>query len=197
MQTASSGPGATSDHDDETEEHIQAELQPEACREEQLLDTCREESELDLTTARMKKELQAMKDFGMYDEVSVNDLGENYNRGALPTMWIKRPKGTDVRCRLVCKSCYQEKLDKGDTYASAPLLITLNLLLFVGLVMDYGLNLNDISMLFLHADFGGGLRTTPGRVLPERRSVVETTKAHRLAKDRALGIATTLRRGYG
>lgn len=37
----------------------------------------------------MKKELQAMNEFGVYVE--------RYLLEALPTMWVKRPKGAEVQ----------------------------------------------------------------------------------------------------
>lgn len=81
---------------DEPERHFQAGLQLEACREGPLLQPNQEDYHLDLTTTGMKKELQAMKGFGVHDEVRINGMGDNYDRGALPTMWAKRPKGTEI-----------------------------------------------------------------------------------------------------
>lgn len=86
-----------------------------------------------LTEASMKEEVQAMKDFGFYDGVSTSGDNEHYFDEALPTTWVKRPQGTEARCRLVCKGCYQETADKDDTYASMPLLINLKLLFLFGL----------------------------------------------------------------
>lgn len=73
-----------------------------------------------------------MKDFADNEEVELRDGGDNYYADALPTMWVKRPKGAEVRRRLVCKGCDQETIDKDDTYASTPLLISLKLRLVVG-----------------------------------------------------------------
>lgn len=56
-------------HADGPKKHVQAELQFEACREETLPNPCN----LDRTTAGMKKELQVMKDFGVYDEAQASD----------------------------------------------------------------------------------------------------------------------------
>ena len=64
-------------------------------------------------------------------------------------MWVKRPKGAEERCRLVCKRCDQETIDKGDTYASTPLLISLKLLLVVGLHMDYKFNFYDVRRSYM------------------------------------------------
>lgn len=42
-------------------------------------------------------------------------------------------RGTEVRCRLMCHGCYQETTDKGDTYTSTPLLVSLKLCLLLRL----------------------------------------------------------------
>lgn len=51
-------------------------------------------------------------------------------------MWVKRPNGTGIWCRLVCKGRYQETTDKDDTYANTPLFISLKLLLLIGLTKN-------------------------------------------------------------
>lgn len=101
-----------------------------------------------LTPAGMKKELQAIRDFGVYGEVI--DRGQGYSSDAVPTIWAKRPKGSEVRCRLVCKGCYQETLHKGDTNAS-PLLINQKLLLLVDLTKNFRFNFYDVGTTLCHA----------------------------------------------
>lgn len=93
-----------------------------------------------------------MKDFDVYEEVEMRDDGDNYYADTLPTMWAKRPKGAEVRCRFVCKGCDQETIDKGDTCASTPLLCSLKLFLVVGLHNNYRFNLYDVCRAFLHAE---------------------------------------------
>lgn len=87
----------------------------------------------------MEKELQAMKDFGVYGAIKIDDSEENHHRDALPAMWVQRPRGAEIRCRLVCTGCYQETTDTGDAYANTPLLINLKLLLRTGLAKNYNL----------------------------------------------------------
>lgn len=66
----------------------QADLRFEACREEPLLDTSIEEIDLKLTTNCTKKELQAIQDFGVYDEARNNSNSEHTLTDALPTVWV-------------------------------------------------------------------------------------------------------------
>lgn len=61
--------------DDENEKHAQAELHPEVCREEPLLDPAKEEFYL-----------LAMKDVGAYDEARVSDADARYYHDALPNV---------------------------------------------------------------------------------------------------------------
>lgn len=72
-----------------------------------------------------RRELQAKRDFNLFVEVSTTDEYEQRYFNALPTMWVKRPKGAEMRYRLSSKCCYQETLDRYDTYASTPQLISL------------------------------------------------------------------------
>lgn len=67
-------------------------------------------------------------------------------------MWVKRPKGAEFPCRLVCKGCYKATTDRGDAYASTPLLITLNLLILIGLTKNYSFTFYDVHIAFLHAE---------------------------------------------
>lgn len=82
-----------------------------------------------------------MKDFGVYRGVQASQADARYGRDALPIMWVKRPKGAEVCCRLVCNGCYQETLDKGDTDSSTPPLISLKLFLSIGLTNMYSFNI--------------------------------------------------------
>lgn len=96
-----------------------------------------------------------MKDFRVYDEVELRNGGDKYYAVALPTMCVKRPKGAEARCRLLHKGCYQEAADKGDTYASNPLLINLKLLLIAGLQKNYKFNFYGVCTAFLDAEQRG------------------------------------------
>lgn len=116
--------------DDEHEKYHQAELRHEACREEPLPDPTKEEYDTELTTAGMHQELQARKGCGgVCGGVHTIVRKYRYLVEALPTLCYKCAKGSEVRCSLVCKGRYQDTTDKGDIYASTPLLIGLKLLL--------------------------------------------------------------------
>lgn len=88
--------------DDQGETTTQAELHFETCRNEPLLDPEKECYDSVATRAGMETELQAMKDFGVYGDVSTSGNKERYLADALPKMWVTRPKGIASRCRLVC-----------------------------------------------------------------------------------------------
>lgn len=64
-----------------------------------------------------------MKDFGIFDETNTSNGNKRWFSDALPIMRVKRSKGADVRCRLVCKACYQDTVDKDDNYAGKLALI--------------------------------------------------------------------------
>lgn len=51
----------------------------------------------------------------------------------------------------MCKGCYQDSIDKDDTYASTPLLISLKLPLLIGLSKNCRFTFCGISTAFLHA----------------------------------------------
>ena len=54
----------------------------------------------DLLRAGMQKEMKAMKNFQVYDEVKKADLPEETSREAITTKWVLRWKGDEVRARL-------------------------------------------------------------------------------------------------
>lgn len=64
--------------EDENDKFYQTYVQLEMCQEEPILDN-NEESDIERTSAgmNMKKELKAMKDFGVYDEVQIGDDQES------------------------------------------------------------------------------------------------------------------------
>lgn len=150
----------TASPDDENEKFYQADVQLETCREEPLLDTNHEEYDIELT------KLQPMKDFGVDDEVHVGDGQESYSRDSLSPMWVKRPKGSETRCRLGCKRCYQETADKDDAHASAPLLTSLKLLLLIGPTKNYCFTLYDASTASMPNDVKRYVFAPPPRLPP-------------------------------
>ena len=63
---------------------------------------------------------------------------------------MKRAKGDGVKCR-VCVRGYDQEVDPDDTYASAPSLITLKLLLTLAVAHGWHILAGDVSTAFLHA----------------------------------------------
>ena len=99
----------------------------------------------------MKKEMESMKHFDVYEELPHNRLTPAQIKGAIKTRWVNRLKGDEVRCRLVAKGYDQLINDKDDTYASTPLLNTLKILLLFGMQKNYRMRFGDVSTAFLHA----------------------------------------------
>lgn len=83
--------------DDEREKYHQAALQHESRREEPRFDPRKEECDADRT---MAKELPAMNDFGVFDEVHTRGSDGRYLADTPPAMWVKCAKGAEVCCRL-------------------------------------------------------------------------------------------------
>lgn len=52
----------------------------------------------------------------------------------------------------MCKGCCQDSVDQGDTDAIAPLLISLELLLIVGISEQLSFTFDDISTACMHAE---------------------------------------------
>ncbi len=115
--------------DDATEMETRVELQQ--ALEQPILDAGADELPVAAVAAGMTTEMNSMKNFDVYEEVAADQLLPEQIRDALPTMWVKKAKGAEVRCRLVCKGCYEETPDKDDVYASTPLLTSLKILLIV------------------------------------------------------------------
>jgi hypothetical protein len=57
----------------------------------------------DLLRAGMQREMEAMKEFGVYSEVPKADLGPSIASKASTTRWVLRWKGDEVRARLVAR----------------------------------------------------------------------------------------------
>ena len=99
----------------------------------------------------MKEELQIMKDFDVMDEIPASSLTQEEQDSALDTTWAYRWKGSDVRCRLCIRGCFQVIEDLDLLFASTPTLHILKLLIIVALSMGLGIYTFDITTAFLHA----------------------------------------------
>ena len=77
----------------------------------------------------MKKEMDSMKKFDVYDGVPLSECTPDEINGALPTKWVKTWKTADtVRARVVVMGCFQEQIDPDVLYASTPTLVTMRIL---------------------------------------------------------------------
>ena len=102
----------------------------------------------------MMKEMDSMKNFGVYDEVKVDDCTQEQIDGALDCRWVKVWKSEDeLRCRVVVRGCFQnvEKSEEDNLFASMPSLVTMRLLLCMALARNWGITMGDVSTAFLHA----------------------------------------------
>ena len=91
-----------------------------------------------------------MRDFGVYEEVKVDELPPEKVASAMSTKWVKRFKGDSVRCRLVARG-FDQVSDADDNFASTPSLVTLKLLLLLAIAKDWYILAGDVSTAFLHA----------------------------------------------
>ena len=110
---------------------------------------------LELVEAGMKKEMSSIKDFDVYEEVLADTVPENALKTAIPTIWVHRAKGLEVKSRLVVQGYKQVIADKDDTYASTPSFVTLKLLLTLAIAKSWFVLGGDVSTAFLHADWVG------------------------------------------
>lgn len=122
-----------------------------------------------------------MADFGVYEEFHITSDNKHTLTDAHPTMSVK---GDKIRCRLVCKGCYPDSIDKADTYTSAPLLISPTLLLLIGLPKNYSLTFYDVNTAFLHAELQGDVYIKPPIEFSRWRHPVKTAKGDVRLEDR-------------
>ena len=129
--------------------------------------------------AGMTKEMKSMRDFDVFDEVSVDSVSHEALNSAISTKWVKvrKPDGT-VRCRIVGRGCTQQVEDKDETFASTPSLTTLRLLLTLAVAKGWHISIGDISTAFLHALVDGDFYVIPPlEFYPEGRTLWKLKKA--------------------
>ena len=98
----------------------------------------------------MQKEMESMKNFGVYEETTADQLTAVELKGVIKTRWVLLWKGEDVKARLVAKGYTQDVTDI-DTYASTPLLCSFKILLLIALSRKWRVLFGDVSTAFLHA----------------------------------------------
>ena len=118
----------------------------------------------------MQREMASMKDFGVYEEVPLDEM-HNHDNGSI----IQTKVGTSLERRTSQVTTSSERLrrtvhDVDDTYASTPVLVILRTLITSSLTHGWTMTTGDISTAFLHAPITkdeGSLRDTTTRVLPK------------------------------
>ena len=99
----------------------------------------------------MKKEIQQMKEQGVYTETDGNTLTTEQWSNIVESIWVLRPKQQEVRARMVAKG-YTENISDNDLiYASTPLFCILRILLTMALSNNWSVRTGDVSVAFLHA----------------------------------------------
>ena len=111
------------------------------------------ETEFDeeLLKAGMKRELQSLKDFDVFEEIHTSNLSDQQIKSAIPTGWVHKAKGLEVKSRVVVRGYAEQVSDPDDTYASTPSFTTLKLLLTLAISRSWFVMGADVSTAFLHA----------------------------------------------
>ena len=96
--------------------------------------------------AGMTKQMKSMRDFDVFDEVSVDNVCPEALNSAISAKWVKvrKPDGT-ARCRIVGRGYTQQVEDKDETFASTR---TLRLLLTLAVAKGWHISIGDISTAF-------------------------------------------------
>jgi hypothetical protein len=115
------------------------------------------DTELDheLVKAGMKREIQSLKDFDVFEEVPTDSLTQEQLRTVIPTGWVHKPKALEVKSRIVVRGYAEQVQDKDNTFASTPSFTTLKLLLVLAVARNWYILGADVSTAFLHALWTG------------------------------------------
>ena len=95
--------------------------------------------------------MQSIKDFDVYEEELAEKLTPDELKTCIPTRWVHKAKGLEVKSRVVVKGYKELVEDKDETYASTPSFTTLKLLLTLALAKHWFCLGADVSTAFLHA----------------------------------------------
>ena len=68
----------------------------------------------DVLSAGLKKEMQALKDFDVYEEVGLSQVPPDLAKQAIDTRFVTTWKGGECKARLVVKDYWREVSDKDD-----------------------------------------------------------------------------------
>ena len=134
------------------------------------------EFQKELLIKGMQKEMQSIQDFDVYEEELAEKLTPEELKTCIPTRWVHKAKGLEVKSRVVVKGYKELVEDKDETYASTLSFTTLKLLLTLALAKHWFCLGADVSTAFLHATWTEGTTYVwpPRGILPFRRRCVET-----------------------
>ena len=99
----------------------------------------------------MKKEIQQVKEQGVYTEIDGNTLTTEQWSHIVESRWVLRPNQQEVRARMVAKGYTENISDIDLIYASTPLFCILRILLTMALSNNWSVRTGDVSIAFLHA----------------------------------------------
>jgi hypothetical protein len=109
--------------------------------------------ETELPLAKVKegtqKEIASVRTFDAYEERRIETLTQEQLKLCIPTRWVHRAKGLDVKSRIVVKGYKQIIEDKDETFASTPSFVTLKLLLVITIAKNWFCLGGDVSTAFL------------------------------------------------
>ncbi|MCP4193304.1 MAG: hypothetical protein GY768_22050 [Planctomycetaceae bacterium] len=95
----------------------------------------------------MKKEMQSMMEFDVYDTVDIATLDPDSVKQAMTLKWVHTWKGF-VKSRLCVRGYKQEIPDLDETYASTPVMTSLRVLLVLALSKGWTIQMRDVATAF-------------------------------------------------
>ena len=128
--------------------------------------------------ASMKKEMDSLRAFDVFDEVSKEESLSTDSAQILDLRWVHVWKGF-IKSRLCIRGFTQKISDLDLTYASTPVVMIFRVLLVMALAMGWSIQFCDVSTAFLHAPLQS---ETPIYVIPPREFYPDSTIRWRLKK---------------
>ena len=123
-----------------------------------------------------------MKLHEVYEEVDISTLDSFTIREAIPTRWVHREKGLQVRSRIVAKGYSKNVDDEDSVYASTPMFTMLRILLLLQLARPgWTARLGDVQHSYTRRSHSATKsQPTFGRQKnsAHNKTTVATTKSH-------------------
>ena len=95
--------------------------------------------------------MASLREFDVFEETTTKAIAHRGKGTIIPTKWVLKWKGNDVKARICAKGFVQHGLDSDMTFASTPALSTAKVLLALAASKGWKCLLGDISTAFLHA----------------------------------------------